>query len=133
MYVLHHADKPQIYAGSAGRPADQPDCARLWKGVTEAAGLAAMAFAAVVGVHALHRRRPERGAAGGRGRRQATDWDASMSAYDIEPGDEPSGRPVTVDRYTAGARINHWITAGVPRAAGAVRPGDVPPGAVLAD
>ena len=35
-----------------------------------------------------------------------------MSAYDVEPGDRVhSGDPVIVDRYTTGARINHWITA----------------------
>lgn len=35
-----------------------------------------------------------------------------MSAYDIEKGDAVhKGQPVTVDRYTLGARINHWITA----------------------
>ena len=36
-----------------------------------------------------------------------------MTAYDdVEPGDHVnSGDPVTVDRYTASARINHWITA----------------------
>jgi formate dehydrogenase subunit gamma len=35
-----------------------------------------------------------------------------MTAHDIEPGDQVhSGDPVTVDRYTGGARINHWITA----------------------
>ncbi len=35
-----------------------------------------------------------------------------MTAYDIEKGDAVHpGDPVTVDRYTAGARINHWITA----------------------
>ena len=32
--------------------------------------------------------------------------------YEVEPGDAVHrGPPVTVDRYTAGARINHWITA----------------------
>jgi len=32
--------------------------------------------------------------------------------YDVEAGDGVHpGKPVTVDRYTAGARINHWITA----------------------
>src|ERR1043165_1269244 len=31
---------------------------------------------------------------------------------DVMPGDKVNpGDPVTVDRYTAGARINHWITA----------------------
>jgi len=35
-----------------------------------------------------------------------------MTAYDVEPGDSVHpGDPVTVDRYTTGARINHWITA----------------------
>jgi formate dehydrogenase subunit gamma len=35
-----------------------------------------------------------------------------MTAYDVEPGDSVHpGDPVTVDRYTAGARVNHWITA----------------------
>jgi formate dehydrogenase subunit gamma len=35
-----------------------------------------------------------------------------MTAYDLEPGDQVhAGNPVTVDRYTKGARINHWITA----------------------
>ncbi|PSH57486.1 formate dehydrogenase subunit gamma [Phyllobacterium sophorae] len=32
--------------------------------------------------------------------------------YDVGKGDSVhAGKPVTVDRYTAGARINHWITA----------------------
>ena len=35
-----------------------------------------------------------------------------MSASDVERGDSVHpGRPVVVDRYTAGARVNHWITA----------------------
>src|SRR5450631_137190 len=35
-----------------------------------------------------------------------------MTAYDVESGDAVHrGNPVTVDRYTGGARINHWITA----------------------
>jgi len=35
-----------------------------------------------------------------------------MMAYDVESGDQVHpGNPVTVDRYTGGARINHWITA----------------------
>ena len=35
-----------------------------------------------------------------------------MTAYDVEPGDSVHpGDPVIVDRYTGGARINHWITA----------------------
>jgi len=35
-----------------------------------------------------------------------------MSPYDVAKGDEvQAGDPVTVNRYTTGARINHWITA----------------------
>jgi len=35
-----------------------------------------------------------------------------MTAYDVESGDAVHpGEPVKVDRYTGGARINHWITA----------------------
>jgi len=35
-----------------------------------------------------------------------------MTTHDVEPGDAiHPGDPVKVDRYTVGARINHWITA----------------------
>jgi formate dehydrogenase subunit gamma len=35
-----------------------------------------------------------------------------MKHAEVSPGDAVHpGKPVTVDRYTAGARINHWITA----------------------
>jgi formate dehydrogenase subunit gamma len=35
-----------------------------------------------------------------------------MTAYDVEQGDAVHpGHPVTVDRYSGWARINHWITA----------------------
>ncbi|MFT4096091.1 MAG: formate dehydrogenase subunit gamma [Rhodoblastus sp.] len=35
-----------------------------------------------------------------------------MTAYDLESGDAVHpGDPVVVDRYTAGARANHWVTA----------------------
>jgi formate dehydrogenase subunit gamma len=35
-----------------------------------------------------------------------------MSAYDVERGDAVHrGDPVIVDRYTPGARANHWLTA----------------------
>ena len=35
-----------------------------------------------------------------------------MSAYEVAPGDKvQAGDPVVVTRYTAGARLNHWITA----------------------
>jgi formate dehydrogenase subunit gamma len=35
-----------------------------------------------------------------------------MAAYDVGPSEKVHpGKPVTVDRYSVGARINHWITA----------------------
>ncbi|TGP23898.1 cytochrome b/b6 domain-containing protein, partial [Mesorhizobium sp. M1D.F.Ca.ET.234.01.1.1] len=35
-----------------------------------------------------------------------------MAADDVKPNEQiHPGRPVIVDRYTVGARINHWITA----------------------
>jgi formate dehydrogenase iron-sulfur subunit len=51
MYVLHHADKPEIYAGLARNPRISP-IVEIWKGVTKYAGLAAMGAFAVIG--ALH-------------------------------------------------------------------------------
>jgi formate dehydrogenase iron-sulfur subunit len=49
MYVLHHADKPEIYANLAKDPRISP-IVELWKGVTKYAGLAAMGAFAFVGV-----------------------------------------------------------------------------------
>jgi formate dehydrogenase iron-sulfur subunit len=49
MYVLHHADKPEIYAGLANNPRISP-LVELWKGAAKYAGLAAMAAFAAIGV-----------------------------------------------------------------------------------
>ena len=51
MYVLQHADQPQLYAGLPVNPRISP-IVELWKGVTKYAGLAAMAGMAIFG--ALH-------------------------------------------------------------------------------
>ena len=51
MYVLQHADQPQIYAGLPANPRISP-IVEVWKGVTKYAGLAAMAGMAIFG--ALH-------------------------------------------------------------------------------
>jgi formate dehydrogenase iron-sulfur subunit len=48
MYVLHHADKPHIYAGLPDNPVISP-IVDVWKGVTKYAGLALMGVAAVTG------------------------------------------------------------------------------------
>ena len=55
MYVLHHADKPEIYAGLPNNPTISP-IIEVWKGVTKYAGLAVIGFAAAFGfVHHLVR------------------------------------------------------------------------------
>ena len=48
MYVLHHADKPQIYANLANNPRISP-IVELWKGMTKYAGLTAIAAMAAFG------------------------------------------------------------------------------------
>jgi formate dehydrogenase iron-sulfur subunit len=48
MYVLHHADRPEIYAGLANNPRISP-VVELWKGLTKYAGLTAMAAFAALG------------------------------------------------------------------------------------
>jgi formate dehydrogenase iron-sulfur subunit len=48
MYVLHHADKPEIYAGLAKDPHISP-LVELWKGASKYAGLAVIGGMAVVG------------------------------------------------------------------------------------
>jgi len=53
MYVLQHADQPELYAGLPNNPRISP-VVELWKGVTKYAGLAVMgAFAAIGFVHQL--------------------------------------------------------------------------------
>jgi formate dehydrogenase iron-sulfur subunit len=48
MYVLHHADKPEIYAGLPNNPKISP-IVELWKGVTKYAGMASIGAFAVLG------------------------------------------------------------------------------------
>jgi formate dehydrogenase iron-sulfur subunit len=53
MYVLHHADKPELYSNLAKDPKISP-IVEIWKGVTKYAGMAAIgAFAAVGFLHHL--------------------------------------------------------------------------------
>ncbi len=52
MYVLHHADRPHLYAGLADNPHISP-LVEAWKGVTKLAGLAMIGFVAVASV--VHR------------------------------------------------------------------------------
>ena len=48
MYVLHHADQPEIYSGLPKDPRISP-LVEVWKGVTKDAGLTALGVAAGVG------------------------------------------------------------------------------------
>jgi formate dehydrogenase iron-sulfur subunit len=48
MYVLHHADKPSIYAGLPDKPRISP-FVEVWKGMFKPLAIAATAFAAVAG------------------------------------------------------------------------------------
>jgi formate dehydrogenase iron-sulfur subunit len=48
MYVLHHADKPELYAGLVANPVISP-IVQIWKGVSRFAGLAALAAAVIAG------------------------------------------------------------------------------------
>ena len=47
MYVLHHADRPSIYAGLPDNP--RSASGRCWKGVMKPLALAGIAFTAVAG------------------------------------------------------------------------------------
>ena len=49
MYVLHHADKPEIYAGLPREPRISP-LVDFWKGISKYVGMAAIGLFAVVGV-----------------------------------------------------------------------------------
>jgi formate dehydrogenase iron-sulfur subunit len=49
MYVLHHADQPELYAGLAKNPGISP-LVEAWKGVSKSIGLVAMAAFAIFGV-----------------------------------------------------------------------------------
>lgn len=57
MYVLHHADKPQLYASLPNNPRIS-QVVELWKGLSKYAGMAAVGFAAAFAfVHATIARR----------------------------------------------------------------------------
>ncbi len=75
MYVLHHADQPEIYAGLPRDPRISP-VVQLWKGLTKYAGLTAMAAFAVIGV--LHH--------------------VVMGANRVTEGDEQNAKRLTSDQ-----------------------------------
>jgi formate dehydrogenase iron-sulfur subunit len=48
MYVLHHADRPSLYAGLPDKPHISP-LVKLWKGIFKPVALAGLAATAVAG------------------------------------------------------------------------------------
>jgi formate dehydrogenase iron-sulfur subunit len=48
MYVLHHADKPSIYAGLPDKPKIS-NFVEVWKGLVKPVALAGIAFTAIAG------------------------------------------------------------------------------------
>ena len=112
MYVLHHADKPEIYAGLPNNPRISPVVEAV-EGRHQICRPAVIGLTAAVGF--LHHvvAGPNRVSARGRGEAPRADRKASRhERYDVEPGDRSirrnpgHGRPLH-----GGARINHWITA----------------------
>ena len=77
MYVLHHADKPSLYAGLPDNPRISP-LVDLWKGILKPISLAAIAFAGVFGfLHYV-----------AKGPNEVSDSD-EQKARDIAGGDRP--------------------------------------------
>ena len=82
MYVLHHADQPQLYSGL---PVDPHISAAvgLWKGVTKPVALAGMALTALVGF--FHYIRV--------GRNETTERDEAAAAQDEKPHQDGEQQP----------------------------------------
>jgi formate dehydrogenase iron-sulfur subunit len=59
MYVLHHNDKPSLYAGLPDAPAISP-LVSLWKGLTKPLGLLAMGAVVLAGFFHYTRTGPNR-------------------------------------------------------------------------
>ncbi len=59
MYVLHHADQPELYNGLPKDPHISP-MVRFWKGFAKPLALAAMALTALVGFFHFIARRTQR-------------------------------------------------------------------------
>ena len=75
MYVLQHADKPEIYTGLPEDPRISP-IVEFWKGLTKYAGLAAIGAFAAIGV--LHH--------------------VVSGSNKVEPKDEEDAKRLTGDR-----------------------------------
>ena len=115
MYVLHHADQPQLYAGLPNDPRISP-LVEAWKGVTKYAGLAVDRPVRRVRLPASPRRRAQPGHEGGRGERRAAGWEEERCHDAIRRRRNRATASIRATRSWStatppGARINHWITA----------------------
>ena len=111
MYVLHHADKPEIYA-DCRRTRGSVRSSKSGKGSPNMPGWRRSALSPRSASSIISS--PGQPGLAARTRKTPSGWrrPVTMSAYDVEPGDKVHpGDPVIVDRYTTGARVNHWITA----------------------
>ena len=113
MYVLHHADQPQLYSGLAADPHISPSV-RLWKGVTKPLALLAMGLTALAGFFHYIRVGPnetdERDEAAARQLLKAArraDLRRTLALRRNAMSD--AERRDTIVRYTAGVRTNHWM------------------------
>ena len=108
MYVLHHADKPSIYAGLPDNP-HISILVEVWKGVLKPLALAGIALGGGGGLRPLGRRRAERGASR-EDEVKRPHLMREVGKHDIRRRRHELPRERCI-RNTTAARLNHWITA----------------------
>ena len=82
MYVLHHADQPELYAGLAREPRISP-LVRLWKGTTKPIALALMGLTALAGFFHFVRV----------GRNEVDESDEAAARASLDASRKPEARP----------------------------------------
>jgi formate dehydrogenase iron-sulfur subunit len=82
MYVLHHADQPELYAGLARDPRISP-LVRLWKGTTKPIALALMGLTALAGFFHFVRV----------GRNEVDESDEAAARASLDASRKPEARP----------------------------------------
>ena len=105
MYVLHHADQPQIYAGLPDNPHDQPARARSGRASASMRAWRLIGLTAVAGSSITCSPAPIR--VPKRTKRTRT----SSREERRETLKRRARTHIRVRRYSGSARINHWIVA----------------------
>ena len=126
MYVLHHADKPQIYADLPDNPRISP-IVEFWKGVDQICrAWPRWACMAAIGVRAPPRRRARTRSRARTKRSRQASWpggriEPMTRHYDVEPGDasiRATRSPSTATRparaSTTGSRRRAWCCSRCP-------------------